>query len=386
MSLSHSPKIVTDGLVFAYDMANTQKSWKGAPTTNLLTNPDNFSLWSKTANSGTIASISTDITLSPDQSKLAEKLTLPNDGTYPRIYQYWTPASTALHTYSIWLKAASTPCTCQLYVFRNSPWNTSGTYTANITSEWTRFSYSFSPLDTTLHYVYIGSHDTAKGSIFYLSQAQIEVGSFAPPFVNGTRSNTQALVDLTGNNTVTASSLTYANDNTFSFNGSSNYLSFPSDTLFKSGGGWTVETNFKLDVVVAGSLYNFIGSVTNSYNSWYWTVYQSKLALWDKTLAIWKYGSTVIQANTWYRATIVCNDAGTGYQFYLNGVAEGGTHVGFAWTAAMSSLSIGHIGRSDAGSGRYFDGTLETTQVYNRALSASEVQQNFNATRGRYGL
>ena len=42
MSLAHSPSIVTNGLVFAYDMANTQKSFKGAPTTNLLTN-GNFS-------------------------------------------------------------------------------------------------------------------------------------------------------------------------------------------------------------------------------------------------------------------------------------------------------------------------------------------------------
>ena len=35
MSLSHAPKIKTDGLVFYYDMENTQKSWKGAPTINI---------------------------------------------------------------------------------------------------------------------------------------------------------------------------------------------------------------------------------------------------------------------------------------------------------------------------------------------------------------
>ena len=37
MALAHSPKIATDGLVFAYDMGNTRKSWRGAPTTNLIT-------------------------------------------------------------------------------------------------------------------------------------------------------------------------------------------------------------------------------------------------------------------------------------------------------------------------------------------------------------
>jgi hypothetical protein len=36
MSLSHSPQVVTNGLVFYYDMGNPQKSWKGELTTNLL--------------------------------------------------------------------------------------------------------------------------------------------------------------------------------------------------------------------------------------------------------------------------------------------------------------------------------------------------------------
>ena len=36
MALTHSPNIVTTGLVFSYDMGNTEKSWKGQPTTNLV--------------------------------------------------------------------------------------------------------------------------------------------------------------------------------------------------------------------------------------------------------------------------------------------------------------------------------------------------------------
>lgn len=38
MALSHSPSIVTNGLVFYYDMNNSQKSWLGKPTTNFYTN------------------------------------------------------------------------------------------------------------------------------------------------------------------------------------------------------------------------------------------------------------------------------------------------------------------------------------------------------------
>src|SRR6056300_1954798 len=35
MSAYSGPEISNDGLVFHFDMGNTDKSWKGAPTTNL---------------------------------------------------------------------------------------------------------------------------------------------------------------------------------------------------------------------------------------------------------------------------------------------------------------------------------------------------------------
>ena len=37
-------------------------------------------------------------------------------------------------------------------------------------------------------------------------------------------------------------------------------------------------------------------------------------------------------------------------------------------------------------SSRYYKGNMSTSMLYNRALSAAEVRQNFNALRGRFGL
>ena len=34
----------------------------------------------------------------------------------------------------------------------------------------------------------------------------------------------------------------------------------------------------------------------------------------------------------------------------------------------------------------YFNGSIYTARLYNKALSANEVQQNYNATKGRFGL
>ena len=35
---------------------------------------------------------------------------------------------------------------------------------------------------------------------------------------------------------------------------------------------------------------------------------------------------------------------------------------------------------------RTLDGTIGPIQIYNRALPDTEIQQNFNALRGRYGI
>lgn len=42
MSLGHGASFVRTGLSCYYDMSNTQKSWKGAPTTNYLTYSNTF--------------------------------------------------------------------------------------------------------------------------------------------------------------------------------------------------------------------------------------------------------------------------------------------------------------------------------------------------------
>jgi hypothetical protein len=34
----------------------------------------------------------------------------------------------------------------------------------------------------------------------------------------------------------------------------------------------------------------------------------------------------------------------------------------------------------------FHSGNIAQVSIYNRALTASEIQQNFNATRGRFGI
>ena len=62
-----------------------------------------------------------------------------------------------------------------------------------------------------------------------------------------------------------------------------------------------------------------------------------------------------------------------------------------AWTTDPVYPTTGNIntqiGRwGYGGYARHFNGNIYSAGIYDRALSAAEVQQNFNATRGRYGI
>lgn len=56
-----------------------------------------------------------------------------------------------------------------------------------------------------------------------------------------------------------------------------------------------------------------------------------------------------------------------------------------ASTSTIGSVSNFRMGTNTSG-GEVYNGNIAQTSVYNRALTESEIQQNFNATRGRFGL
>ncbi len=90
-------------------------------------------------------------------------------------------------------------------------------------------------------------------------------------------------------------------------------------------------------------------------------------------------GSTMVQgstvrANTWYFITVT--KSGTSYAIYLNGTNE---NSGTLSDIDITGLNIGR--RSD---GNFpFNGIIDEVRIYNRALSASEIQSHYRADRAR---
>jgi hypothetical protein len=81
-----------------------------------------------------------------------------------------------------------------------------------------------------------------------------------------------------------------------------------------------------------------------------------------------------------------CFDAlTTTLSLYVNGVLNDTKIVGTLFTTGSNLVT--QIGCTDGTSpGNFARGSVSIAQIYNRALSQSEVQQNFNALRGRYNL
>ena len=404
--------LITDGLVLAYD-ENNAKSYKGPVMSNLLNqittnasdNGSTFRFFSGTEDVH-IPSVG-----NVTACKYIDMYNDYNGGSNsccPNPYTFGSPAVTGgtEYTYAILYKSVNRythPNYMYHYEFGPSGYlteyglfYTQGSYSGSerhLGDGWYWASSKFtSNAAATSFQCYAFMYQYATWNRFYVANVLLAQGDHLNlhprywPSVGQSRTNTQVLLDLTNRNPITATSLTYNNNGTFSFNGSSNYLSLPSDVTFKTTGGHTVEHWFKLDAVEYNSLYNFIGASSIDYHSWYWTVYTGRLAIWNVSPGGWYYGSTTIQPNVWYHAVMVTNDAGTGIQFYLNGVAEGGTHASYSFNPTFSGLKIGYLGRGDSPNARYMRGSMPVTNVYNRALSANEVQQNFNALRGRYGL
>ena len=90
-------------------------------------------------------------------------------------------------------------------------------------------------------------------------------------------------------------------------------------------------------------------------------------------------GNTVIELNNWYNLGFTLVNNGT-LTFYVNGVADG-THSSVSRTAKTVAMDMG-----DKRSGYGQNGRYAIASIYNKALSASEVLQNFHALRGRFGL
>lgn len=400
MSLGHGAGVVRNGLVFYYDMSNPRKSWKGAPTTNLntgqgLNGMSGISLsfiglengWKKYSISGTW-----------------------NSGTYPFSMNISATTLSGGVAYSAQSKI-KTNVISKFLTFGGLSYVNDGNMVSNGTSTVTSlgrdtdgleivfskregFIYSVGFANPTTNQTgYINSRPTANGVVFnsstdfvWIKDVQVEQGTFCTPYVNTSRSNTQALLDLTNNNTITATSLTYSSDGSFTFNGSSNSLSV-NPSMMPSNSSFTFNCWVNINAVSASSVIeakNSSGGRTiNVHLPWsdnnVFFDGGAVTTTYDRII----YATTANDRTGWHYWSFVKDLSNSTMRIHLDGVQVASEGSKSLSPAASTSLNIGSY---TGGGTNFFNGRLSSVSMYNRALTATEVSQNFQALRGRYGI
>ena len=193
--------------------------------------------------------------------------------------------------------------------------------------------------------------------------------------------------DLSGRgNTGTLQGAGYnsANGGSLTFDGTDDYVSsFP--TQISTTGSRTVSCFFRTTTTVRNGLCG-IRNDSQGAVGFVFTVNRTT----PGNLTYFHTGGSTLQVaagistNTWYNASVTYDVTTATATLYLNGVQIGSPSTSF--TAMTSSSFNGVIGDEDSTFTTPFNGNISQVSVYNRALSAAEVSQNFNALRSRFSI
>ena len=96
-----------------------------------------------------------------------------------------------------------------------------------------------------------------------------------------------------------------------------------------------------------------------------------------------------IRTNTWYHivGTYDGTSNASGMKIYINGVEESTNILSNSLISSTLSNQTTILGiRRISPPPDPFNGNIANVQIYNRALSATEILQNYNAIKGRFGL
>jgi hypothetical protein len=220
-----------------------------------------------------------------------------------------------------------------------------------------------------------------SGLIFHLDAAQLR---------SYTGSGT-TWSDLSGNNfnSTLTNGPSFLNDNggCISFDGVNDYVSRAMSSTLRPTTitleGWVRKTSIVNHQVYIFGLQSGTGTV-KSYALYY---FDGRLAMnINNNLAI--RGGGAISSNVWYH--FVGTYDLSAIRTYADGVLEATTvySTAISYDTNNTELTMGstYDGTGyQVGNARFWDGSMAILRIYNRALTATEILQNYNANRTRFG-
>ena len=179
-----------------------------------------------------------------------------------------------------------------------------------------------------------------------------------------------------------------SNGGSLSFDGTNLYATIPHSSSLSFSSALTISIWFYSGTVSAQAFLYLKGRTdSDNYNP---LIYNTGQYSWTGANGRAQYQSSAgyIANNTWYNLT-VSHTSGSVPNIYKNGILST-SHTFLEGNATYAlGTNLNPIGiNADIPRLLFttFNGRISSLQAYNRALSASEIKQNYNALKSRYGL
>jgi hypothetical protein len=413
MALSHSPSIITNGLVLCLDAANL-KSFKGVNATNVL-NSITYNQSNQSSATYRVTNGEESVYIPSLGVVTSKYVDFYNDGSVvccPSLYTYGTGLSVSpntTYTYSIIYKTTS-GYSHPNYMYRYE-YASNGAYageagvhsTSNRTSlgdgwwfAWGQFTTSATTatLNTFLFHYEYGTQNRV-----YVYRAALYQGTYiispqhilTPGQVRGTTVTTGGgWVDLsgTGNHGELVNGVSYDSSNggslvfdglndrinlefspTLDISSSITMEGFIYPTAYKSGGG-----GGGMIITKTASYYTELDGSSGKIRAYFYGLNSPG----------YHSGNAYVPLNTWTHYAVVRDSTSNSIIFYINGNLDRtiSSITGSITVQQSYPVTLG----SYVGSNYEYTGRIASGKIYNRALTALEIEQNFNALRGRYGI
>ena len=393
-TVNNGPQIVRTGLILDLD-AGYMRSY----SPNVMPNPTNIFAWSGTGNNN--CTLSGDTTITRQYGSIPLKMVMtgtdPYTATYGSSINNLAPAASGqTWTLSFYAKSSET-VTGNCYIFGA---NSSGAYieapstSFTVTTSWQRFTFTTTLGNASTAFIQMrfGGSSGQVGKTIWWDGVQLERASSATTFNPYYFGNTVWKdVSSNGNDSalVNTDSQNYFSTNAgyIAFDGTNDYVSITQNSNTRLQNNYQTLSFFVYITSVgpneAAFLWNVGANPTGMFLFWSPTDINIQIQTGGTYIS---YPVTVTNAlNTWMNITYIINNVGRTMTAYKNGALVGTSSQWSIFTPPNSVVELGS-NRATGNAGDYIKGRVANVLVYNRALSAAEISQNYEADKTRFGL
>jgi hypothetical protein len=381
----------SDGLLFSFDAGNKRSFYN---VENLISGASTFTAWSPNATPTIVLNAGT----APDGSNTANRFTLTAESS--GYYNFWTAVANRTYTFSVYIKplsgtgsirfgSDSIPVMVNYNLATRAVSTNAGTpLNATVTSignGWDRISFRFVPTSAgTSSTIFYANASTNASFLEWGYKLELGEGPTDYIYTSDNIVRSTAAIDALGNQMrgTLVNGTTYSNNNggTLLFDGVDDYMSFNINPPFRNAA--TIElwckSNNSNNTWILGREGNYRMTFTsNSLNTIYSTVNNG-----------WYTTGTPIDVATFAPTNwnhIAMTYDGSFNRLYVNSslVATGSAEIS---GLVKTDGGAFEFAKPNAAGFGYFAGYLGPLNIYNKALSATEVASNFNNLRGRFGI